>query len=71
MKTNTIRTAGKLLLALTALTMTAGAFAQQPKDTMCVKQKDGTYKCKASGKIMKEACCDTPSNDVKTPKLKK
>ncbi len=71
MKTKTIQTAGKLLLALAALTMTTSVFAGPLKDTMCVKQKDGTYKCKASGKIMKEPCCDMPSNDVKTPAPKK
>jgi len=32
-------------------------------DTMCVKQKDGTYKCKASGKIEKVSCCETPDNN--------
>ena len=37
-------------------------FAGEPKETMCVKQKDGTYKCLASGKIEKEPCCDTPTN---------
>lgn len=68
MKTKTIQTAGKLLLALAALAMTTSVFAAPSKDTMCVKQKDGTYKCKASGKIMKQPCCDTPSNEVKTPK---
>jgi hypothetical protein len=52
----------KLLSVLMMLAMATAAFAD-PKDTMCVKQKDGTYKCKASGKIEKVPCCDTPSND--------
>jgi hypothetical protein len=38
------------------------AFSSEQRQTMCVKQKDGTYKCKASGKIEKEPCCDTPTN---------
>lgn len=71
MITNIIRNAGKLLIGLAALAITTSAFGGSAKETMCVKQKDGTYKCKASGKIMKEPCCDTPSNDVKTPKAKK
>jgi len=70
MKTNIIQNAGKLLMGLAALTITS-AFGEPTKETMCVKQKNGTYKCKASGKIMKEPCCDTPSNDTKTPKPKK
>jgi hypothetical protein len=62
----------KLLPVLMALAVATTALAGGPKDTMCVKQKDGTYKCKASGKIEKKPCCDTPSNDPKpTPKLKK
>jgi len=56
------------ILAVTAFATTA--FAADPKETMCVKQKDGTYRCKASGKIEKKPCCDTPSNDPK-PKHKK
>ena len=55
-----------------ALSLATTALAANPKETMCAKQKDGTYKCKASGKIEKEPCCDTPSNDVKpTPKPKR
>jgi hypothetical protein len=38
-----------------------------PKNTMCVKQKDGTYKCMASGKIGKEPCCDLGTD--RTPRL--
>jgi hypothetical protein len=42
-------------------------------ETMCVKQKDGTYKCRASGKIENEPCCQTPTNPApkRTPKPKK
>lgn len=63
----------KSLLAIIALVAFAGtAFASDHKQTMCVKQKDGTYKCKASGKIEKEPCCDTPTNDpTPMPKPKK
>ena len=46
------------------------AFGNDPKETMCVKQKNGMYLCKASGKLEKKPCCDTPSNDPK-PKAKK
>jgi hypothetical protein len=53
----------KAKIVLAALTMAAVAFGAEPKNTMCVKQKDGTYKCKATGKIEKKPCCDTPSND--------
>lgn len=50
----------------------AGAFATEPKETMCAKQKDGTYKCMASGKIEKVPCCETPTNGPKQrPKPKK
>jgi hypothetical protein len=62
----------KILTGLIALALATIAMAADPKDTMCVKQKDGTYKCKASGKIEKKPCCDTPSNDRKpTPKRRK
>jgi hypothetical protein len=62
----------KVLALLMMCSFVAPAFAVDPKETMCVKQKDGTYKCKASGKIEKVPCCDTPSNDPKpTPKPKK
>lgn len=60
----------KLLSILAMATFAASAFALDPKETMCVKQKDGTYRCKATGKIEKKPCCDTPSNDPK-PKHKK
>lgn len=54
------------LVALVALISTA--FGGDPKDTMCVKLKNGTYLCKASGKIEKKPCCDTPSNEPKPKK---
>ena len=61
----------KSLATLAALfALIAAAFGTDPKETMCVKQKNGTYLCKASGKIEKKPCCDTPSNDPK-PKRKK
>ncbi len=56
------------LLALFALISIV--FGADPKGTMCVKLKNGTYLCKASGKIEKKPCCDTPSNEP-TPKPKK
>jgi hypothetical protein len=56
------------LLVLFALISTA--FGTDPKDTMCVKLKNGMYRCKASGKIEQKPCCDTPSNEP-TPKPKK
>ena len=42
-----------------------------PKNTMCVKQKDGTYKCLASGKIEKKPCCDLGTDPAHTSKAKK
>jgi hypothetical protein len=59
------------LLALLSFAFTA--FGADSKETMCVKQKDGTYKCKASGKIEKEPCCETPTNPApkRTPTPKK
>ena len=57
------------LAAFVALISTA--FGIDPKETMCVKQKNGTYLCKASGKIEKKPCCDTPSNDPKSKPRKK
>ena len=52
----------KLLTVLITLAFATPLLAGNLKETMCVKQKDGTYKCKASGKIEKVPCCDTPSN---------
>jgi len=63
----------RFLPFLALLACASTAFATEPKETMCVRQKDGTYKCKASGKIEKEPCCDTPTNPAprRTPKPKK
>ena len=61
----------KFLAALTLSAFACTAFGAQDKDTMCVKQKDGKYLCKASGQKMDKPCCSTPSNDAKeTPKPK-
>jgi hypothetical protein len=60
----------KLLAVLTTFALATTALAAEPKDTMCVKQKNGTYKCRASGKIENKPCCDTPRNDS-TPKPRK
>jgi hypothetical protein len=61
----------KLLSLLAAIAFATTAFAADPKETMCVKQKDGTYRCKATGKIEKKPCCDTPSNDPLHTEVKK
>ena len=63
----------KVMPVLALLSVALTAFGAQPKETMCVKQKDGTYKCTASGKIEKEPCCQTPTNPApkRTPKQKK
>jgi hypothetical protein len=60
----------KIASALVVLALASTVFGDDHKETMCVKQKDGMYKCMASGKIQKEPCCDTPSNSP-TPKPKK
>lgn len=65
MKRNIIKQIGRTLPLLAALSVAAVAVGAETKETMCVKQKDGTYKCKASGKVMKEPCCDTPENEPK------
>jgi len=57
----------KLLSILLLIAFVSSASAIDPKETMCVTQKDGTYKCKASGKIEKEPCCDTPTNPAPKP----
>ncbi|MDQ6765226.1 MAG: hypothetical protein M3Z22_03880 [Verrucomicrobiota bacterium] len=57
-----------VLFALVTLT-TAVASAAERKETMCVRQEDGTYLCTASGKIEKEPCCATPSDNPQ-PKRK-
>jgi len=69
MKTNIIRRIGKTLPLLAALAVASVALGADTKESMCVKQKDGTYKCKASGKTMAKPCCKTPDNgDKSTPK---
>lgn len=65
MKPNIIKQIGRILPLLAALSVASVAVGAETKETMCVKQKDGTYKCKASGKIMKEPCCSTPENEPK------
>jgi hypothetical protein len=45
----------KLLAVLTTFALATTALAAEPRDTMCVKQKNGTYKCRASGKDRKQA----------------
>jgi len=72
MKTNLIKQIGRALPLLTALALTSIALGADAKQSMCVKQNDGTYKCKASGKTMKEPCCTVPSGESKaaTPKPK-
>ncbi|HVF71168.1 MAG TPA: hypothetical protein VM940_06135 [Chthoniobacterales bacterium] len=57
----------KFLFALAALAVASVSFASDSEDTMCVKQKDGTYYCKASGKFEKEPCCAVPSNPPAKP----
>lgn len=71
MKANIIKQIGNALPLLAALTIATIALGADSKESMCAKQKNGTYKCKASGKIMKEPCCNTPDNGSKaTPKPK-
>lgn len=62
------------IIAFLLLAVVSTGFAAEREDTMCVKQKNGTYKCKASGKIEKMPCCDTPPNEpaqTPTPEPKK
>ena len=63
----------RFLSILALLSLVSTALALDQKESMCVKQKDGTYKCKASGKIEKEPCCETPTNPApeRSPKPKK
>jgi hypothetical protein len=63
----------RFLSVLALLSLGSLAFGSDAKETMCVKQKDGTYRCKASGKIEKEPCCETPTNPPpkRTPKPKR
>ena len=69
MKSNITRQIGRALPFLAALSVATVALGADSKESMCVKQKNGTYKCKASGKIMKEPCCNKPDDGSKaTPK---
>jgi hypothetical protein len=63
----------RFLPILALLSLASSAFGADSKETMCVKQKDRTYKCKASGKVEKVPCCETPTNPPpkRTPKPKK
>jgi len=73
MKTNIIKQIGKLLPVIAALTVGTVALGDGSKkdETMFVKQKDGSYLCKASGQKMDKPCCSTPDNGSKeTPKPK-
>ena len=73
MKTNIINRIGTVLPVLAALTVATVALGQDGKkdESMCVKQKDGKYLCKASGQKMDQPCCSTPTNESKeTPKPK-
>ena len=73
MKTKIIRQIGKVRPVVAALTVATVALAEGSKkdETMCVKQKDGSYICKASGQKMDKPCCATPDNGSKeTPKPK-
>jgi hypothetical protein len=71
MKANTIRRIGKTLPLFAALAVASVALGANTKESRCVKQKDGTYKCKASGKIMKEPCCNAPDNGAKATPIPK
>lgn len=64
-----VRGMKSVILLVALVSLISAAFGTYPKETMCVKQKNGTYLCKASGKIEKKPCCDTPSND-RSPKPK-
>ena len=73
MKTNIIKQIGKVLPLIAALTIATVAFGEDAKkdESMCVKQKDGKYLCKASGQTMDKPCCSTPTSDAKeAPKPK-
>lgn len=67
MNTNIIKQIGKVLPVLAALTLVSVSFGEDAKkdESMCVKQKDGKYLCKASGQKMDKPCCSTPSNEAK------
>ncbi len=73
MKENIIKKIGQVLPVIAALAVAIIAFGEGSKkdETMCVKQKDGSYLCKASGQKMEKPCCSTPDNAKETPKPKK
>ncbi len=61
----------KSIIAFAALlALLSTAFGVNPKETMCVKLKNGMYRCTASGKLEKKPCCDTPNNKPPKPKPK-
>ena len=73
MKTDIIRQIRRVLAIVAAVTVATVALGEGSKkdETMCVKQKDGSYICKASGQKMDKPCCATPDNGSKeTPKPK-
>jgi len=73
MTKNIIKHVGRVLPVLAALTIGTIALGAEAKkdESMCVKQKDGSYLCKASGQKMDKPCCSTPDNSPKeTPKPK-
>ena len=68
---NLIQEIAKAAPLVVALTIAKVAYGADTKESMCVKQKEGTYKCKASGKIMKRPCCNKPENESRaTPQPK-
>jgi hypothetical protein len=74
MTKNIIKRVGRVLPVLAALVVGTIALGEESKkdESMCVKQKDGSYLCKASGKKMDKPCCSTPDNEAKeTPKPKR
>lgn len=67
MKTNLTPPIRRLLVSATLAfaTVVFGADATTT-ETMCVKQKDGSYLCKASGRKEAQPCCSTPDNETKS-----
>jgi hypothetical protein len=63
----------KGIIILATLTMAAVALRAGRKETMCVMRKDGTCKCKASGKIEMEAVLRHPEErsqaDIKAQEI--
>lgn len=73
MTANIIKHIGRSLPLLAAITFGTVAFGAEAKkdESMCVKQNDGKYLCKASGQKMDKPCCSTPDNSPKeSPKPK-